>query len=670
MNKPEEAGIASIGDRDLANALRILTIDAIEAAKSGHPGLPMGMADVATVLYARHLEFDPKTPDWADRDRFVLSAGHGSMLLYGLLHLTGYADLPIDQLKRFRQLGSFAAGHPEHGHGRGVETTTGPLGQGFANAVGMAIAERHLAARYGRDLVDHRIYVIASDGDLMEGVSHEAASLAGHLGLSKLIVLYDDNQISIDGPTDLSLSDDALKRFDAYGWAVSRIDGHDHAAIDASLRAAREETKPSLVACRTLIGFGSPKKQGTSSIHANPLGAQEIAATRAQLGWSAPPFEIPAAILDRWRAIGAKGGAGVKAWRQRLAASPMAEDFTRAMNGVLPEALESAMAALRQKLVEERPTIATRKASNMAIAAVSAAAPEILGGSADLTESNLTKAGHGPVLSRSDYAPNYVHYGVREHAMAAAMNGMALHGGIVPFGGTFLVFSDYARPAIRLAALMGLRVIYVMTHDSIGVGEDGPTHQPVEHLAALRAIPNLAVFRPADAIETAECWEAALKRREGPSLLALTRQNVPALRESAGVNLSMRGAYVISESSSRPKVVVIATGSEVQLALSAAKELEAAKIPTRVVSMPAMQIFEAQPPEYRKTLLPEDAIKIGIEAGVSFGWAAHLGQKGYFIGMNGFGASAPFNVLFEHFGITAAAIVAAAKTALGNGDKA
>jgi transketolase len=649
---------------DLANAIRVLSIDAVEAAKSGHPGLPMGMADVATVLFGEFLKFDPSAPEWPDRDRFVLSAGHGSMLLYAILYLTGYADFPIETLKRFRQMGSYAAGHPEFGHGRGIETTTGPLGQGLATAVGMAIAERHLAARFGADLVDHRIYVLASDGDLMEGVSHEAASLAGHLGLNRLIVLFDDNHISIDGPTSLAVSDDHMARFESYGWTVDAVDGHDPVAIRAALTRAKSANAPVLIACRTVIGYGSPAKAGTNAIHSNPLGAEEIAATRAKLGWTAAPFVIPENIMAAWRAFGERGAQKRAEWNQRHEADDEAKDFDRAIRGGLPACSIPALAKQRAKFAADKPKIATRKASQIVIDALIEQVPELLGGSADLAESNLTKGQGTKALSRSHYAGRYLHYGVREHAMAAAMNGMALHGGVIPFGGTFLVFADYLRPALRLSALMGKRVIYVLTHDSIGLGEDGPTHQPVEHLASLRAMPNLAVFRPADAIETAECWELALFNEGGPSVLALSRQNLPPVRQDAGSNLSARGAYVLVEASTTPKVVVLATGSEVHLAVAACETLETQGVPTRVVSMPSRNIFEGQGESYRRDLLPKEAVIIAVEAGIGTDFDKYIGSKGAFIGMHSFGASAPADVLFSHFGITADAIVNAALSRL------
>ncbi|GAB4125894.1 MAG: transketolase [Rhodothalassiaceae bacterium] len=653
----------------MANALRALAMDAVERARSGHPGMPMGMADVATVLFSKYLRFDPDRPEWPDRDRFVLSAGHGSMLLYGLLHLTGYARPTLEDLKNFRQLHSPTAGHPEHGELPGVETTTGPLGQGLATAVGMAIAERHLAARFGDDLVDHRTFVIAGDGDLMEGVSHEAASLAGHLKLGKLIVLYDDNGISIDGPTALAFTDDTRARFEAYGWHVSAVDGHDPIAVEAAIEEAINDDRPSLVACRTVIGYGAPNKGGKASAHGSPLGPDEIALARESLGWTFPPFEIPEDIRAAWRDAGARSKAAADEWHARLAAAPAAKrsEFLRRMKGDLPPAVSEAVFAHIAGLIATPQTIATRKASELALAVINGAMPDTLGGSADLTGSNNTLTKDLGIFSAETPGGRYIHYGVREFGMAAAMNGLALHGGIIPYGGTFLVFSDYSRPAIRLAALMKQRVIHVLTHDSIGLGEDGPTHQPVEHLAGLRAMPGLLVFRPADAVETAECWLAALMHAM-PSAMALTRQNLPQLRlEEAGETLSARGAYILAESSSAPRALLIATGSEVMLAMKAREALESSGIPTRVVSMPCQELFDSQPEDYRDHLLlrHEDGIvRVAIEAGVAFGWERYIGPDGIFIGMKGFGASAPAEALYRHFGITTEAVLEAVRSRL------
>jgi transketolase len=649
--------------RRMADAIRALAIDAVEQAKSGHPGMPMGMADAATVLFTRFLKFDAADPRWPDRDRFVLSAGHGSMLLYALLHLTGHAGMEISDLRNFRQLHSPAAGHPEFGEHPGIETTTGPLGQGISTAVGMALAERHLAARFGKSLVDHRTWVIASDGDLQEGISHEAASLAGHLKLDRLCVLWDDNSISIDGDTSLSFTDDTLKRFQAYGWAVRRVDGHDHEQVAAALSWAMRNRKPTLIACRTIIGFGSPAKAGTAASHGAPLGAAEAAATKSLLGWNHPPFEVPEGLKSRWEEAGRRGGGPRRSWLKRLTKHPMREEFDRAIAGKLPDGWHEKLAALRASQVEDKPKIATRIASQRALEVLVPAVPEMIGGSADLTGSNNTNVKGIPAISPGNYAGRYVHYGVREHGMAAAMNGMALHGGVIPYSGTFLVFADYMRPAIRLAALMRQRVIHVLTHDSIGLGEDGPTHQPVETLASLRAIPNLFVFRPGDALETAECWELAVKRVDGPSVLALTRQNLPLLRTEAGENRSARGGYVLAEASAARKATIIATGSELHLAIAARETLEAEGIPTAVVSLPCWELFALQDEGYRAQVLGS-ALRVGIEAAIPMGWERWLGSDGIFIGMQGFGASAPAEVLFRHFGITAEATVAAVKKRL------
>jgi len=650
-------------ERRLADAIRALAIDAVEQAKSGHPGMPMGMADVATVLFTKFLKYDAADPRWADRDRFVLSAGHGSMLLYALLHLTGQAGMGIEELRRFRQLHSPAAGHPEFGEHPGIETTTGPLGQGIATAVGMAIAERILAARFGKSLVDHRTWVIASDGDLQEGISHEASSLAGHLALERLCVLWDDNSISIDGDTALSFTDDTPKRFAAYGWAVRRVDGHDHEQIAAAMAWATRNRKPTLIACRTLIGFGAPTKVGTAGSHGSPLGAAEAAAAKSALGWNHPPFEVPEGLKARWEEAGRRGGGTRRSWLKRLAKHPQKDEFERAIDGKLPENWHEKLAELRAAQATDKPKIATRIASQKALEALVPAVPEMVGGSADLTGSNNTNVKGIPAIAPGNFAGRYIHYGVREHGMAAAMNGMALHGGIIPYSGTFLVFADYMRPAIRLAALMGQRVIHVLTHDSIGLGEDGPTHQPVETLASLRAIPNLCVFRPGDAIETAECWELAVKRNEGPSVLALTRQNLPTLRAETGENRCARGGYVLAEASGPRRITLVATGSELHLAIAARETLEAEGIATAVVSLPCWALFARQDAGWQAEVLGS-APRIGIEAAIGMGWERWLGVDGVFIGMTGFGASAPAEDLFRHFGITAEAVVAAARKRL------
>jgi transketolase len=655
--------------RRLANAIRALSMDAVQAAGCGHPGMPMGMADAATVLFSRFLKFDPTDPHWPDRDRFVLSAGHGSMLLYSLLFLTGYEEPTPDDIRRFRQLGSPTAGHPEYGHLAGVETTTGPLGQGIATAVGMALAERILNARFGDALVDHRTYVIAGDGDLMEGVSQEAASFAGHLRLNRLIVLFDDNHISIDGPTSLADSTDTRKRFEAMGWNTFACDGHDAAAVAEALAAAQMSDRPVLIACRTTIGFGAPTRAGTAKAHGEALGAEEVAGAREKLGWSSPPFVVPDDILATWRAIGARGKAARDAWRERRNASPpeTLKSFYGALETEIPSGLTLALNEFKKKMSAEKPTIATRKASEAILEIVNTNVEKTVGGSADLTGSNNTRTKAMKAIAPGDYSGRFVHYGIREHGMAAAMNGMALHGGIIPYSGTFLVFSDYARPAIRLAALMGIRVIHVMTHDSIGLGEDGPTHQPVEHLAALRAIPNLMVFRPADAVETAECWDLALSMPDHPSILALTRQNVLTLRTThTDENLSGKGAYELLAAEGEARVTFLATGSEVEIAVAARAYLQNEGIGARVVSMPCWELFEAQTETYRESVLGPGTVKVGIEAAASFGWERHLGEYGRFIGMKGFGASAPSKDLYKHFGITPEAAADAARFLLKN----
>ncbi|MEA3032919.1 MAG: transketolase [Sphingomonadales bacterium] len=645
----------AVEERQLANAIRALAMDAVQAANSGHPGMPMGMADVATILFTEYLKFDPADPAWPDRDRFVLSAGHGSMLLYALLYLTGYARPTIEDIKGFRQLGSPCAGHPENFLLAGVEATTGPLGQGFAMAVGMAMAERHLDACFGSELVDHRTWVIAGDGDLMEGVNHEAASLAGHLDLDRLTVFWDDNRITIDGSTDLSTSEDIPARYRAYGWHVVSCDGHDFADIRRAIDEALADPRPSLIACRTIIGWGAPNKQGTSATHGSALGAEEVAAARKQLAWNAEPFVIPEPIFAKWREAGQRSAGAHGEWNVRLGGSGRRDEFLRRVEGRLPA--DTGLDAWLDRLAAEPQKIATRKASELALEAINAAVPETLGGSADLTGSNNTKTKGQQPFTAEDYSGRYVYYGIREFGMAAAMNGMALHGGIIPYGGTFLIFSDYCRPAIRLAALQQARTIFVMTHDSIGLGEDGPTHQPIEQLAGLRAIPNLAVFRPADAVETAECWALALARAEGPSLLALTRQNLPQLRRERGDNLSARGAYRLRGASAERRVVLVATGSEVEVALAVADALEARGIGADLVSMPCWSLFDAQDAAYRADLLPDDVLKVSIEAGATLGWERYVGARGLTIGLDRFGASGPAEDLFSRFGFTAEAIV-------------
>jgi len=643
----------------MANAIRALSMDAVQAANSGHPGMPMGMADVATVLFAKFLKFDPADPQWADRDRFVLSAGHGSMLIYSLLHLTGYASPTMDDIRNFRKLGSPCAGHPENFLIPGVECTTGPLGQGLAMAVGMAMAERQLNATFGNDLVDHNTWVIAGDGCLMEGINHEAIGLAGNLKLGKLKVLWDDNKITIDGDTSLSTSEDIPARYRAAGWDVFDCDGHDYADIERALSEAAASDKPSLVACRTVIGKGAPNKQGGHDVHGAALGTDEVAAAREYLGWTSEPFEIPSAVLADWRSLGESGAKLHAAWEERLAVSAHAAEFKRRMAGELPngDAIRKALA----EWVEGDATVATRKASENWLNVLAPVVPEMIGGSADLTGSNNTKAKCQAPFTGDDYSGRYVYYGIREFGMAAAMNGMALHGGVIPYGGTFLIFSDYCRNAIRMAALQQTRSIYVMTHDSIGLGEDGPTHQPVEQVMSLRLIPNLNVFRPADAVETAECWNLALESAETPSVLALTRQNLPQLRKS-GDMLSARGAYVLRSAEADRKVILIATGSEVELACKVRDELEGQGIGADVVSMPCMELFEAQDEAYKHEVLPHDPalLRVSIEAGATMGWERYTALSrngGLNIGLDRFGASAPAKDLFARFGFTAEVIV-------------
>jgi transketolase len=665
----QPAAAPAVAHASMANAIRALAMDAVEQAKSGHPGLPMGAADVATVLFTQFLKYDPADPTWADRDRFVLSAGHGSMLLYALLYLTGYEAMTIEQIKRFRQLGSITAGHPEFGHTPGVETTTGPLGQGLANAVGMAIAERHMAAVFGNDVVNHKSYVLASDGDLMEGISQEAIALAGHLKLSKLIVLFDDNGISIDGALALADSVDQVKRFESAGWVASRIDGHDPLAIASAIANAQNFDRPVLIACKTTIGFGAPTKAGKSSAHGSPLGADEIKGARERLGWTSAPFEIPADILAGWRKAGERSKPAHTDWSKRLAALDAAKraEFERRMKGDLPkQALAAAVRAVKDSLAASPKEIATRTACEFALESLIPALPEMIGGSADLTGSNNTRTKSMKAISAADFSGHFIHYGVREHGMAAAMNGMTLHGGIIPYSGTFLVFSDYCRPAIRLAALMGERVIHIMTHDSIGLGEDGPTHQPVEHLAALRAIPNLLVFRPCDAVETVECWQLALEANNRPSVLALTRQNLPQLsRNFLETNRCAAGAYEISPVQDKAQVSIFATGSEVAIAVDAKKLLAAKDISARVVSIPCFELLLEAPEAARRAVIGDAPVKIGVEAAVRQGWDAIIGSDGIFVGMNSFGASAPFKELYKKFGITAEAVADAALRKLG-----
>jgi transketolase len=655
----------------MANAIRALAMDAVEAAKSGHPGLPMGAADIATVLFTRFLKFDAADPHWPDRDRFILSAGHGSMLLYAALHLLGYADMTIEEIKRFRQLGSKTAGHPEFGHASGIETTTGPLGQGIGNSVGMAIAERLLAAQFGDDVVDHYTYVLASDGDLMEGISQEAIAFAGHLKLGKLIVLFDDNGITIDGKLSLSDSTDQVARVKASGWNAVRVDGHDPEAIASAIEAARRSDRPTLIACKTQIGYGAPTKANSEKCHGSPLGADEIKGAREKLGWSHAAFEVPADILDLWRKAGSRGAEARKAWNGRAAKldgtkhGEFERRMARKLAGAYPASIRKVKEAASAKLEE----MATRKASEVTLEALAEVLPEMIGGSADLTPSNNTKTKGMKPIAPGDFSGRFIHYGIREHGMAAAMNGMALHGGLIPYSGTFLVFADYCRPSLRLAAIMGQRVIHVFTHDSIGVGEDGPTHQPVEHLAVLRAIPNMHVFRPADLTETAECWQLALETDGGPSILALTRQNLPAVRTRfVEENVCAKGAYELSPGSGKADVSIFATGSEVSLAIAAQALLEKQGVPTRVVSIPCFELFRAQAPAYRAQVLGNARANVGVEAAIRMGWDEIIGVDGAFVGMTGFGASAPAKDVYKHFGITAEAVVTAALAALGRDD--
>ena len=660
----KESPEQEVSHRMMANAIRALSMDAVQKANSGHPGAPMGLADVASVLFTRFLKFDAAAPDWPDRDRFVLSAGHGSMLLYSLLYLTGTPGMDVDQLRDFRQLGSKTAGHPEYGHAPGIETTTGPLGQGLANAVGMAMAERILNARHGDDVVDHHTYVIAGDGCLMEGISQEAISLAGHLGLSKLIVLFDDNKICIDGPTDMTESDDQLRRFEASGWETTRVDGHDPEAIAVAIEAAKGSDRPSLIACETTIGYGAPNKQGTASTHGAPLGDDEITATRGELDWPHDPFHVPQEILDAWRAAGARGAAEREAWDKRREAAGISNDLLGdPVDAGVTDAIAQAVREAKTEFSSDAPKIATRVSSQKVLEKLIPVVPGMIGGSADLTGSVGTLTSHHDDISSGNFSGSYVRYGVREHGMAAAMNGMALHGGIVPYGGTFLVFTDYCRPSIRLSALMEQRVVYVMTHDSIGLGEDGPTHQPVEHLASLRAMPNLNVYRPADAVECAECWELALGSSGTPSIMALSRQGLPTLRaEHTDDNLCARGAYVLREVDGNRDVTILATGSELELAVAAADRLAEDGVKAAVVSMPCLELFAAQDADYQAEVLG-DAPRVAVEAAVRLGWDRWLGEAGQFVGMSSFGASAPGGHLYEHFGITPDAIADAAKTA-------
>ena len=641
----------AVTEQQMANAIRALAMDAVQAANSGHPGMPMGMADVATVLYKDYLKYDPQAPEWPDRDRFVLSAGHGSMLAYATLHLAGYASPTMEDIKNFRQIQSPCAGHPENFEIAGVEATTGPLGQGLAMAVGMAMAERHLNGVFGDDLVNHRTWVIAGDGCLMEGINHEAVGLAGNLKLNKLIVLWDDNRITIDGAVDLSSCEDIPARYLATGWNVQACDGHDFADIRRAIDAAIGSDKPTLIACRTIIGKGAPNKQGTSATHGAALGDAEVSAARIEINWPYLPFEIPSELMDAWRVAGEKGSATHADWHSRFGSNTNGPELQRRLSGEVMNVPE--MQPYLDQLVLDKPSVATRKASEMALNILTAALPEMIGGSADLTGSNNTKTKSTDVLDSGNYSGRYVNYGIREFGMAAAMNGMALHGGVIPYGGTFLVFADYARAAIRLSAIQQVQAIYVMTHDSIGLGEDGPTHQPIEHLQSLRAMPNLLVFRPADVVETAECWVLSVAHKTGPSLHALSRQNLPTVRSDVSVNMSAMGAYRLKPAIAPRKVILIGTGSEVEIALQVAEKLEAAGIGTDVVSMPCAELFDAQSASYRDEVNPHDVLTVSIEAGTTYGWERYTGRDGLRFGIDSFGASAPIDALYDHFGLTA-----------------
>lgn len=648
-------------EQNMANAIRFLSADAIEKSNSGHPGMPLGMADVATVLFSKFIKINSQAPRWFDRDRFVLSAGHGSMLEYSLLYLLGYPDIDIEDIKNFRQLGAKTAGHPEYGHLSGIDMTTGPLGQGISSAVGMALAERIIAAKYGEDVCNHYTYVINGDGCLMEGISEEAISLAGHLRLNKLIVLWDNNNITIDGTVDKANSTNQIKRFQAVGWNTIEIDGHNYCQIEKAISKAQKSKKPTLIACKTKIGFGAPTKSGTSKCHGSPLGEKEVAAMRDALNWNSAPFEIPEEILNNWREAGKRNVAKYENWKEK--AAQKGSEFNDVINGRLPQNWDKELNELKQKSIEEKTKVATRKASQMCLETIVPHIPQIVGGSADLAASNLTLTGVSKTISKEDYNGNNIMYGIREHAMGAIMNGLALHGGIIPFGGTFFVFSDYMRPSMRLAALMGIRTIYVLTHDSIGVGEDGPTHQPIEHLASYRCMPNILTFRPCDVVETAEAWQIALETEKEPSLLALSRQNLPLLRTSATENLTAKGGYIISGEGENRQATIIATGSEVSIAVEAQKKLQEEGIETVVVSMPCTELFDAQPEEYKQKVLGKMP-RVAVEAASKFGWEKYVGCDGKIIGMDSFGASGPASQLYEHFGITVENIIKSVKEVL------
>ena len=654
--------------KDLSNAIRFLSIDAVEKANSGHPGMPMGMADVATVLFKYYLRFNPKNPDWINRDRFILSAGHGSMLLYSLLYLTGYKSISIKDIQNFRQLNSICAGHPEYEKNSGIETTTGPLGQGLSNAVGMAIAEETMKKRFGSSLINHKTYVIASDGDFMEGISHEAMSLAGHLKLKNLIVFFDNNKISIDGSTSLAVSDNYKKRFESYGWSFQEVNGHNEKQISKAIKKSLNSKKPNLISCKTIIGYGSPNKSGKASSHGSPLGEEEIKLVRKKLKWEHKPFEIPKEIMKEWRMIGERGNHEEKKWNKIYdkKSSKIKQELNRTVNGKLPENFNKIINVQKNKFFNLKPVVASRQSSADVIEEITKNLPELIGGSADLSGSNNTKTKNSKILKPSNLGGNYIHYGVREHGMAGIMNGMSLHGGVIPYGGTFLIFSDYCKPSLRLSALMGLKVIYIFSHDSIGLGEDGPTHQPIEHLAQLRAIPNLNVFRPADTIETLECWEIALKSSTNPSVIALSRQKIPFITQTLNKkNMCSMGGYEIEKTSSNPEVTLIASGSEVQIAIDALKKLQNYNINSKVVSMPCQELFEKQTKDYKEKIIEKDSKKISIEASSVFGWDKYVGIEGSSLGMKSFGKSAPAKKLYEDFNLTSDSVVKIAKKMLG-----
>jgi len=654
--------------KDLTNAIRFLSVDAVQKANSGHPGLPMGMADVATVLFKYYLRFNPKNPDWINRDRFVLSAGHGSMLLYSLLYLTGYKSISIKDIQNFRQLKSICAGHPEYKKKSGIETTTGPLGQGLSNAIGMAIAEEVMKKRFGSNLINHRTYVIASDGDFMEGISHEAMSLAGHLKLKNLVVFFDNNKVSIDGSTKLAVSDNYKKRFESYGWNFQEVNGHNEKQISKAIKKTLKSKKPSLISCKTIIGYGSPNKSGKASSHGAALGDEEVALVRKKLKWKYKPFEIPKEILSEWRKIGKRGDLQEKKWNvvYNKKSKKVKDEFSRVINGKLPKNLDKIIDEEKRKFFDLKPNVASRQSSASVLEAITKNLPELVGGSADLSGSNNTKTKYSTIIKPSNFKGNYIHYGVREHAMAGIMNGMALHGGILPYGGTFLIFLDYCKPALRLSAFMGLRVIYIFSHDSIGLGEDGPTHQPIEHLAHLRAIPNLNVFRPADTIETLECWEIALKSSTNPSVIALSRQKLPFVTETlTKKNMSNLGGYELKKTNLNPEVTLIASGSEVQIAIDALNKLQEININSKVISMPCQELFDKQSKEYKEKIIDKNSIKISIEAGSIYGWEKYVGPDGISLGIKSFGKSAPYKKIYEHFNLTSSNVVKLAKKMLG-----